>query len=41
MCDCNRPTLGTIKQAGFTVTSLERTALPKAPKFVSSGRSSA
>ena len=35
MCDCNRPTLGTIKQAGFTVTSLEHTALPKAPKFVS------
>jgi ubiquinone/menaquinone biosynthesis C-methylase UbiE len=35
MCDCNRPTLGTIRQAGFTVTSLQRTALPKAPKFVS------
>ncbi len=35
MCDCNRPTLGTIEQAGFTVTSLEHTALPKAPKFVS------
>jgi ubiquinone/menaquinone biosynthesis C-methylase UbiE len=35
MCDCNRPTLGTIKQAGFTVTSLEHTVLPKAPKFVS------
>jgi ubiquinone/menaquinone biosynthesis C-methylase UbiE len=35
MCDCNRPTLGTIRQAGFTVTSLEHTALPKAPKFVS------
>ena len=33
-CDCNRPTLTTIKQAGFTVASLERTALPKAPKFV-------
>ena len=33
-CDCNRPTLSTIKQAGFTVASLERTALPKAPKFV-------
>jgi ubiquinone/menaquinone biosynthesis C-methylase UbiE len=33
-CDCNRPTLSTIKQAGFTVTSLEHTALPKAPKFV-------
>jgi ubiquinone/menaquinone biosynthesis C-methylase UbiE len=35
MCDCNRPTLGTIRQAGFTVTSVEHTALPKAPKFVS------
>jgi ubiquinone/menaquinone biosynthesis C-methylase UbiE len=34
MCDCNRPTLGTIRQAGFTVTSLEHTRLPKAPKFV-------
>ena len=33
-CDCNRPTLGTIKQAGFTVTSLEHTVLPKAPKYV-------
>jgi ubiquinone/menaquinone biosynthesis C-methylase UbiE len=35
MCDCNRPTLGTIEQAGFKITSLEHTALPKAPKFVS------
>ena len=34
-CDCNRPTLGTIEQAGFTVTSVEHTMLPKAPKFVS------
>ena len=33
-CDCNRPTLGTIKQAGFTVASPERTTLPKAPKYV-------
>jgi ubiquinone/menaquinone biosynthesis C-methylase UbiE len=33
-CDCNRPTLDTIRQAGFTVTQIERTALPKAPKFV-------
>ncbi len=33
-CDCNRPTLGSIQQAGFTVTQLEHTALPKAPKFV-------
>jgi len=35
MCECNRPTLDTIKQAGFTVTALEHTALPRAPKFVS------
>jgi ubiquinone/menaquinone biosynthesis C-methylase UbiE len=33
-CDCNRPTLRTIEQEGFTVTELERTTLPKAPKFV-------
>ncbi|HEU5416434.1 MAG TPA: class I SAM-dependent methyltransferase [Streptosporangiaceae bacterium] len=33
-CDCNRPTLDAIKAAGFTVTRLEHTALPKAPKFV-------
>ena len=34
-CDCNRPTLDTIQKAGFTVTRVEHTALPKAPKFVS------
>jgi ubiquinone/menaquinone biosynthesis C-methylase UbiE len=33
-CDCNRPTLDTIRQAGFTVDQLEHTALPKAPRFV-------
>jgi len=33
-CDCNRPTLTTIEGAGFTVERLERTTLPKAPKFV-------
>ena len=33
-CDCNRPTLGTIQEAGFTVTQVDHTALPKAPKFV-------
>src|SRR5216110_1387856 len=32
-CDCNRPTLRSIEEAGFEVTSLERTTLPKAPKF--------
>jgi ubiquinone/menaquinone biosynthesis C-methylase UbiE len=34
-CDCNRPTLDTIRQAGFTVTEVEDTALPKAPRFIS------
>ncbi len=34
-CDCNRPTLDTIRQAGFTITQVEHTALPKAPAFVS------
>ena len=33
-CDCNRPTLESIQQAGFTVTQVEHTALPNAPKFV-------
>jgi ubiquinone/menaquinone biosynthesis C-methylase UbiE len=33
-CDCNRPTLETIRSAGFEVTKLEQTALPKAPPFV-------
>ena len=33
-CDCNRPTLDTIRSAGFAVTALEQTELPKAPPFV-------
>ena len=33
-CDCNRPTLDTIEGAGFRVTALEHTELPKAPSFV-------
>ena len=33
-CDCNRPTLDTIKEAGFAVTRVEPTTLPKAPPFV-------
>ena len=33
-CDCNRQTLATIEAEGFTVSQLERTELPKAPKFV-------
>jgi ubiquinone/menaquinone biosynthesis C-methylase UbiE len=33
-CECNRPTLDSIKAAGFQVTQLERTELKKAPPFV-------
>ena len=33
-CNCNRPTLETIEQAGFRVDSVEHTELPKAPAFV-------
>ena len=33
-CDCNRPTLSTIKATNFTVAALEQTEMPKAPKFV-------
>jgi ubiquinone/menaquinone biosynthesis C-methylase UbiE len=32
-CDCNRPTLSTIEAAGFRVSQLEHSELPKAPKF--------
>jgi len=33
-CDCNRATLDSIVAAGFEVTQLERTSLPKSPPFV-------
>jgi ubiquinone/menaquinone biosynthesis C-methylase UbiE len=33
-CDCNRQTLAAIEAEGFTVSRLEHTAMPKAPKFV-------
>ena len=33
-CDCNRPTLDSIQDAGFTITKVEHTTLPKVPKFV-------
>jgi len=33
-CDCNRPTLETIRSAGFEVTEVEHTELPKAPPYV-------
>jgi ubiquinone/menaquinone biosynthesis C-methylase UbiE len=33
-CDCNRPTLASMEAEGFTISRLQRTELPKAPKFV-------
>jgi ubiquinone/menaquinone biosynthesis C-methylase UbiE len=33
-CDCNRPTLDSVRQAGFQVTELDRTELPIAPKLL-------
>jgi ubiquinone/menaquinone biosynthesis C-methylase UbiE len=33
-CECNRPTLDSIREAGFAVAHLEHTTLPKAPSFV-------
>ena len=33
-CNCNRSTLDVIEQAGFTIGSLERSVLAKAPPFV-------
>jgi ubiquinone/menaquinone biosynthesis C-methylase UbiE len=33
-CDCNRPTLAGIEAEQFEVSRLERTTMPKAPKFV-------
>src|SRR5437899_1373357 len=32
-CECNRPTLDTIRAAGFDVTRVEHGQLPKAPPF--------
>jgi len=34
-CDCNRPTLQSVNDAGFSVTSIEATTLPKVFTFVS------
>ena len=34
-CDCNRPTLTSIQEAGFTVTGVEHLTMAKAPSFVS------
>jgi hypothetical protein len=34
-CDCNRPTLESIREAGLAVTKVEQTTLPKVPRFAS------
>jgi ubiquinone/menaquinone biosynthesis C-methylase UbiE len=33
-CDCNRPTVTSIRSAGFAVDHLDRHTMPKAPRFV-------
>jgi ubiquinone/menaquinone biosynthesis C-methylase UbiE len=33
-CDCNRPTVDSIREAGFEVGEVQHTELPKAPSFV-------
>jgi ubiquinone/menaquinone biosynthesis C-methylase UbiE len=33
-CECNRETLTAIEAAGFTISQVEQTMLPEAPKFV-------
>ncbi len=33
-CECNRPTLGSIKDARFVVSHVDHLTLPKAPSFV-------
>jgi ubiquinone/menaquinone biosynthesis C-methylase UbiE len=33
-CECNRPTLNSMAKAGFAVTQVKRTTVPKAPKFL-------
>jgi ubiquinone/menaquinone biosynthesis C-methylase UbiE len=34
-CDCNRSTLESIREAGFAITQVEHTTMPKVPKFAS------
>jgi ubiquinone/menaquinone biosynthesis C-methylase UbiE len=34
-CDCNRPTLASIEEAGFAATRVEHLTMQKAPSFVS------
>jgi SAM-dependent methyltransferase len=32
-CDCNRPTLDTLRAGGFEITAIEHSSLPKSPSF--------
>jgi len=34
LCDCNRPTVATLEDGGFRISTLAHTELPKAPSFV-------
>jgi ubiquinone/menaquinone biosynthesis C-methylase UbiE len=34
-CDCNRPTLASVREAGFTVTEVEHLTMTQVPSFVS------
>jgi ubiquinone/menaquinone biosynthesis C-methylase UbiE len=34
-CDCNRPTLASVREAGFTVTEVEHLTMTEVPSFVS------
>jgi ubiquinone/menaquinone biosynthesis C-methylase UbiE len=33
-CDCNRPTLESIREAGFTASNVQELAMPHAPSFI-------
>jgi hypothetical protein len=33
-CDCNRPTVNTLRAGGFEISAIEHSALPKSPPFV-------
>jgi hypothetical protein len=34
-CECNRPTLDSIRAAGFTVADVEHTTMPRVASFLS------
>jgi hypothetical protein len=33
-CECNRQTLAAMESAGFTISRVEHSTMPQAPKFV-------